>query len=151
VMTAAQCRGLMGDITHWSFVSPDKTFLELTPPGPQGGVVSDPPLRFSPKQLDSFLRLSRYHELLHATLVHRPELAKRGTLGERHAWTQQACGWLLEQGIQHGGLQIVVNEAIWRTRGAALASDEFISLVHQGSDERQLERMRVWSASHAVA
>ncbi|ULU23934.1 DUF4123 domain-containing protein [Dyella terrae] len=151
VVTAEQCRGLLGPIVRWSFVAPDKTFLELSPPGPPNGAISALPLRVSPSQLDSFLRNSRYHELLHATLAHRPGLAQRGNLGQQHAWTQQAHDWLLEQHIQHGGLQVVVNEAVWRTHGAALSSSEFIALVQQGTDDRQLERARVWSAKHAVA
>lgn len=150
VATHAQVHDLMNGIERWAWVEPDKTFVELRRDADWNGPSSGLPLRFSPKQLSSFLRQGRHHELLHATLVHCPSLAAYGTLGERHAWTQQTCKWLKDENIRCSDTQVAINEAVWRTRGAALASAEFSALVHDAQAEGGAVAIRRWSAAHAL-
>ncbi|HTV87152.1 MAG TPA: DUF4123 domain-containing protein [Dyella sp.] len=149
VATPAQLHGLLGPVSRWTWVAPDKTFLELTVPLGWAGESSAPPLHFSPEQLRAFLRQCRYHELLQATLTANPSLSNLGSLAERHTWTQRAHQWLHQHGINHGGIHVAVNEAVWRTRGGALAAETFPEVVRRAASEGQPQVIREWATAAA--
>ncbi|CAG9194146.1 conserved hypothetical protein [Paraburkholderia tropica] len=150
VATPEQQHDLMADVERWVWVTPDKAFLELRRDIEWNGTSSGLPLQFTPEQLTRFIRQGRYHELLQATLDHCPESATLGTLGERHEWTRQASEWVRAQDIRDAGIQVAVNESAWRTRGAAMASDEFVSVVREAVQEGSTSIIRRWSVARVV-